>query len=76
MRTVWLALFAWLPLVVGEGLRFVLGMRPDPTLFDIWLRVRLLVALPLILFSERLIEAASRARSPVSTPTTSAIARR
>jgi hypothetical protein len=60
VRIVWLALFAWLPLVVGEGVRFVMGMTPDPTLFDISLHVRLLVALPLILFSERLLESASR----------------
>ncbi|HTR52082.1 MAG TPA: hypothetical protein VMJ10_15320 [Kofleriaceae bacterium] len=60
-----LALFAWLPIVVGEAARVVLGMAPDPTLTDLSMHVRLLVALPLVLFSERLVEpaAASSIRS-------------
>ena len=60
VRSWWLALFAWLPIVIGEGVRAVSGMHPDPTFFDISVHVRPLVALPALLFAERLIEPACR----------------
>jgi hypothetical protein len=53
-----IALFAWLPLVLGEGVRVAAGLRPDPMLFDLSVHVRLLVALPTALFAERLVEPA------------------
>ena len=60
VRGWWLALFAWLPIVIGEGIRVAAGLHPDPTLFDISVHVRPLVALPMMLFAERLTEPACR----------------
>ncbi len=60
VRSWWLALFAWLPLVIGEGIRVAANMHPDPTLFDISVHVRPLVALPMMFVAERLIEPACR----------------
>ena len=57
---IWLGLFGWLPMLIGEGVRLALGMPLDPTLFDISVHVRLLVALPAILVAESLIEPACR----------------
>ena len=55
-----LALFAWIPLVAGEAARAVFGLRADPTLFDLSTHLRLLVAMPVMLLSERLVESACR----------------
>lgn len=55
-RCWWLGLAAWLPLVIGEGGRALLGMPRDPTLFDLSLHVRLLFTLPVLLISERLVD--------------------
>lgn len=60
LRAWWLALFAWLPIIVGDLVRASLGMAPDPTELDISLHVRLLAALPLIAWSERLVDSACR----------------
>jgi hypothetical protein len=55
-RGLWLGVLAWMPLVIGEGVRVAFGMRLDPTLLDLSVHVRLLVALPAMLFCERLVE--------------------
>lgn len=60
VRSWWIALFAWLPLVIGEGIRVAANMSPDPTWFDISVHVRPLVAVPAMLFAERLIEPACK----------------
>ncbi len=60
VRSAWIALAAWLPVVIGEGIRVALGLAPDPTFYDLSVHVRLLVAMPLILFAERLTEPACR----------------
>jgi hypothetical protein len=60
VRVWWLAVFAWLPLAIGEGTRLLLGMAPDPTLYDLSVHVRLLFALPVMLLAERLTERTCR----------------
>jgi hypothetical protein len=60
LRPARLALAAWVPLALGETLRVVLGMAPDPTLLDVSVHTRLLVALPAMLGIERLVDAACR----------------
>lgn len=55
-RCWWLGVALWLPLVLGEGARTLLGMPEDPTLFDLSLHVRLLFTLPVLLVSERLVD--------------------
>ena len=55
-----LALFAWVPLVAGEAARAVFGLRADPTLLDLSTHLRLLVAMPVMLASERIVESACR----------------
>jgi hypothetical protein len=59
-RAVVLALFGWLPIALGEGIRVAANMSPDPTIFDISVHARLLAALPAAILSERLVEAACR----------------
>ncbi len=59
-RCWWIGLFLWAPLVIGAGLRWLAGMDLHPMLFDLSLHVRLLVALPLFLSSELLLERATR----------------
>ncbi len=56
----WLALFAWVPIMIGEGLRVALGSGVDPMLFDISMHERLLIAMPVILLAERWVEGAAR----------------
>jgi hypothetical protein len=53
-----LVLLAWVPIVVGEGMRSMFGLPPDPTLFDLSIHARVLVALPVLLSSARLVDAA------------------
>jgi hypothetical protein len=60
LRGVWLGLLLWLPFALGELVRIVLGKPPDPTLFDLSVHARLLVAIPMILQAERLVESAAR----------------
>jgi hypothetical protein len=60
LRGVWLGLLLWLPFVLAELVRMALGERPDPTLFDLSVHARLLVAIPMILQAEKLIESAAR----------------
>jgi hypothetical protein len=55
-RCWWIGLLAWVPFMVGEGVRVALGMRVDPSLFDVSLHVRLLFTLPVLLFGERLLD--------------------
>jgi hypothetical protein len=59
IRVGWLSAVAWLPFIVGELLRTMWGMPQDPTWFDISVHTRVLVALPLMLFAERLVEPAA-----------------
>lgn len=60
LRGLWLGLLLWLPFVIGELLRIAAGKVPDPTLFDLSVHARLLVALPMILQAEALVDAAAR----------------
>ncbi len=55
-----LAAVAWVPLAVGELVRATLGMSSDPTMFDISVHTRVLVALPMLLFAESIIDPACR----------------
>ena len=55
-----LAVVGWVPLALGELVRTTLGMSPDPTMFDISVHARVLVALPMLLFSESIIDPACR----------------
>jgi hypothetical protein len=57
----WIAALAWLPIVIGEGARVLVLHAPyDWTLFDLSLHVRLLFALPVMLWAERLLERTAR----------------
>ena len=60
LRGVWLGLLLWLPFVLGELVRITLGKAPDPTLFDLSVHARLLVAIPMILKAETLIDSAAK----------------
>src|SRR5579883_919557 len=60
VRSARLALFAWLPVVLAEGARAATGGRPDLTLYDLSMHTRLLVAMPMVLFAERIVEVACR----------------
>lgn len=60
VRCWWLGLLAWIPLVVGEGVRVALGAPGDPILRDLSLHTRFLVALPVLLSSEVLLEQTAR----------------
>jgi hypothetical protein len=51
-----LGVVAWLPLIIGQGARVALGLPADPMLFDLSVHVRLLVALPMLLVAERLVQ--------------------
>jgi hypothetical protein len=55
-----LAIVAWVPLALGELVRATLGMSPDPTMLDISVHTRVLVALPVLLFAESIIDPACR----------------
>src|SRR5262245_1435480 len=55
-RGAWLVLVLWLPLLIGAVVRAALGLPPDPTLHDLSVHVRLLVALPLLVAGEGLLE--------------------
>lgn len=56
-----LAAIAWLPLLADSVVRAVAGAKLDPIVFDISVHDRFLIALPLLLLSERLIEQQCRA---------------
>jgi hypothetical protein len=58
VQSLWLSLFAWLPLMIGGAVRIAAGRSPDPTLLDISVHARLLVSMPMLLFAERLVEIA------------------
>lgn len=60
LRGVWLGLVLWLPFVLGELGRVAIGRPPDPTLYDISVHARLLVAIPMILQAEKLVDSAAR----------------
>ncbi|MFL5319814.1 MAG: hypothetical protein ACJ790_09165 [Myxococcaceae bacterium] len=60
VRSFRIGLFAWLPIAIAETARLATGHRPDATLLDLSVHVRLLVALPAMLFSLRLANKASR----------------
>jgi hypothetical protein len=65
VRSWWLSLIAWLPLALAQPVRALAGLPLDPSFFDLSVHTRLLVALPMMLLAERLVEAACR--SAVST---------
>lgn len=50
----------WLPLALGASTRALLGMTRDSLVFDIAVHVRLLVALPVLLASEQLLDVLAR----------------
>ena len=60
LRGVWLGLILWSPFVLGELGRMAVGRPPDPSLFDLSVHARLLVAIPMILQAEKLVESAAR----------------
>lgn len=59
VRGVRLGLLAWLPVMVAGAIRFASGKPVDPIFFDLSLHTRLLVAIPLFFWSERLVEGAT-----------------
>ncbi len=46
----------WLPIAIGEGVRFAMGHEADPTFFDLSLHARVLFTLPIMLYAERLLD--------------------
>jgi hypothetical protein len=59
---VWrLVALAWMPVVVDSLVRWVIGARLDPIVFDLSVHARLLVSLPLLVVAERLLEPHCRA---------------
>lgn len=60
VRAFWAALVLWLPLALGSIVRAAFGMAVDPTVLDVSVHLRLLVALPLMLMAERLVDPACR----------------
>jgi hypothetical protein len=52
-----LALFAWAPMALGEGVRVASGRPLETTFTDLAAHTRLLVAIPMMLLAERLVEA-------------------
>lgn len=56
VRSRWIALFAWLPVVFGEAIRAALHRPPDHLLRDLSLHARLLVAIPLMFLAEGLVD--------------------
>lgn len=60
LRGVWLGLMLWSPFVLGELGRMTFGRPPDPALFDLSVHARLLVAIPMILQAEKLVDSAAR----------------
>src|SRR4051812_38042573 len=59
VRSVRLALFAWLPIMIAAGLRAMTHRTMDPTLFDLSQHTRILIAVPAILLAQRLVGLAS-----------------
>ncbi len=55
IRSVRLALFAWLPIVIAAGVRLASHRPVDPALYDISQHTRILVALPAMLLAQRLL---------------------
>jgi hypothetical protein len=60
LRFAWLVAVAWVPLVLVAVVRLVFGMPVSPLVLDISVHVRFLVALPLLLVSSHLLDAACR----------------
>jgi hypothetical protein len=60
IRTWKLVAFAWLPLPVGAVLRALLGRPADPLFLDLSVHTRFLVALPLLILSQRLLDGQCR----------------
>ena len=58
VRSWWVAIALWGPMAIGAGLRTMAGWQQDPTVLDLSVHARILVALPLMLLAERLIEPA------------------
>ncbi len=64
LRASWLVAITWLPLCVGALLRVIVEGRPAPILYDISVHTRLLIAIPLLVLAERVLE--DRCRSCVT----------
>ncbi|MBX5480664.1 MAG: hypothetical protein IRZ16_02270 [Myxococcaceae bacterium] len=59
VRGVRLGLALWLPIAVAALVRFAAGRPVDPIVYDLSLHTRLLVAIPMFFWSERLVERAT-----------------
>jgi hypothetical protein len=57
----WLVAIAWLPLVIASAVRVAAGHTVDPLMHDISVHTRLLVALPLFVGAERILDQTCRA---------------
>ncbi|HEY1812900.1 MAG TPA: hypothetical protein VGG74_11170 [Kofleriaceae bacterium] len=60
VHAAWLVGIAWLPLVLASAVRVAIGHGVDPLLHDISVHTRLLVALPLLVGAERMLDQTSR----------------
>jgi hypothetical protein len=60
VRAGWIALFAWLPMMLGEAARAAFAPPVDRMFWDLSVHARLLVAIPMIFLGERLVDTASR----------------
>lgn len=61
LRAWWLAAAMWVPMAIGEGVRLAgFGGQLDPLMRDLSVHVRLLVALPILIAAERLLEDTAR----------------
>jgi len=60
VRARWFVAAAWLPIATSQLVRLALGRELDPMVLDISMHVRLLVALPMLLLAERMVESGCR----------------
>jgi len=60
VRARWFVAAAWLPIAASQLVRLALGRELDPMVLDISMHVRLLVALPMLLLAERMVESGCR----------------
>ena len=60
LHAAWLVAIAWLPLALASAVRVAIGRGVDPLLHDISVHTRLLVALPLLVGAERILDQTSR----------------
>ena len=60
VRARWFVAAARPPIAASQLVRLAAGREPDPMMFDISIHTRLLVALPMLLIAERLVESGCR----------------